>query len=66
MFGMGTTELLIVFGIFVLFFGARKIPEVAAGLGKSIGSFKRAMREGDEPPAEARAAPPATKDKPAT
>jgi sec-independent protein translocase protein TatA len=43
MFGFGTTELLIVVGLIILFFGARKVSELAQGVGEAIkylrGSF---------------------------
>ena len=42
------TELLIIFGIIVLLFGAKKIPELAKGLGKGIKNFKSEMKEVDE------------------
>jgi len=42
------TELLLVFGIIVLLFGAKKIPELAKGLGKGIKNFKSEMKEVDE------------------
>ena len=45
MFGLGPTELLIVFLIILLVFGAKRIPEIAQGLGKGITEFKRAARE---------------------
>ncbi len=41
------TELLLIFGIIVLLFGAKKIPELAKGLGKGIKNFKEEMKEGD-------------------
>ena len=44
----GGTELLIIFGIIVLLFGAKKIPDLAKGLGKGIKNFKSEMREVDE------------------
>ena len=44
----GGTELLIIFGIIVLLFGAKKIPELAKGLGKGIKNFKSEMKEVDE------------------
>ncbi|WP_457745412.1 Sec-independent protein translocase subunit TatA/TatB [Sulfurimonas sp.] len=42
------TELLIIFGIIVLLFGAKKIPDLAKGLGKGIKNFKAEMKETDE------------------
>jgi sec-independent protein translocase protein TatA len=45
MFGIGTTELLIIMFIVLLLFGAKKLPELARGLGKGIREFKRASNE---------------------
>jgi sec-independent protein translocase protein TatA len=42
------TELLLIFGIIVLLFGAKKIPDLAKGLGKGIKNFKQEMKEIDE------------------
>jgi sec-independent protein translocase protein TatA len=39
-------EWLIVLGIIVLLFGAKKLPELARSLGKSSSEFKRGMKEG--------------------
>jgi len=47
------TELLIIFGIIVLLFGAKKIPDLAKGLGKGIKNFKAEMKEVDEVAEEA-------------
>lgn len=44
----GGTELLLIFGIIVLLFGAKKIPDLAKGLGKGIKNFKSEMKEVDE------------------
>ena len=44
----GGTELLIIFGIVILLFGAKKIPELAKGFGKGIKNFKAEMKEVDE------------------
>ncbi len=44
----GTTELVIIFGIIVLLFGAKKIPDLAKGFGKGIKNFKNEMKEVDE------------------
>jgi len=42
MFGMGGSELMLIMVVFLLFFGANKIPEIARGLGKGIREFKDA------------------------
>ncbi len=36
---------LIVFGIVILLFGAKKIPELAKGVGQGIRNFKKEMKE---------------------
>jgi sec-independent protein translocase protein TatA len=38
-------ELLLIFGIIVLLFGAKKIPDLAKGLGKGIKNFKEEMKD---------------------
>jgi len=43
MFGLGTTELIIILGIAFVFFGGKKLPEIGAGLGKAITSFKKGL-----------------------
>ena len=40
--GIGWTELIVVFCVVLLFFGARRIPEVARALGKASREFKNA------------------------
>lgn len=45
MFGIGTTELLIILFIILLVFGSKKLPELAQGLGKGIREFKKASNE---------------------
>ncbi len=42
---IGGQELVIIFVIVLLLFGAKKIPELARGLGKSMGEFKKAREE---------------------
>jgi len=48
MFGLGIWELVLIFGIVLLLFGARRLPDIAAGLGGAVSSFKRSLREGEE------------------
>ncbi len=45
---IGTTELLIILGIVLIFVGAKKLPELAQGVGKGIREFRKASRELDE------------------
>jgi sec-independent protein translocase protein TatA len=46
MFGLRTPELLIILFVFVLLFGATKLPQLGESLGKGIRSFKRAAEHG--------------------
>ena len=43
---IGFTELLFIFLIVVVLFGASRIPEIGRGLGSGIQNFKAAMRGG--------------------
>jgi sec-independent protein translocase protein TatA len=45
---IGATEIILILLVILIFFGARKIPELAQGLGKGIREFRKAMREGEE------------------
>lgn len=47
MFGLGTTEALIVLAIIVLMFGGRKLPELGRSMGKAITNFKQGMKDED-------------------
>jgi len=38
--GLGPTELLIILGVLVLLFGAKKLPELARGSGRALRIFK--------------------------
>ena len=42
MFGLGVQELIIIFLIIMVLFGAKKLPDLAKGLGKGIREFKTA------------------------
>jgi len=60
-FGLGTTELILIALVVLLLFGGRKIPELMKGLGKGVKSFKDGVSgieddlknpEKKEPPAD--------------
>jgi len=48
MFGFGVTELVLILVIILVIFGAGKLPEIGAGLGKGIKNFKKATTGEDE------------------
>lgn len=45
---LGFTEIAILLLILVLFFGAKRIPEIGASIGKGIKEFKRGLKTEDE------------------
>ena len=45
MFGIGMPELIIILVIILIIFGAGKLPEIGAGMGKAIKNFKGATEE---------------------
>jgi sec-independent protein translocase protein TatA len=47
-FGLGTTELILIALVVLLRFGGKKIPELMKGLGKGVKSFKDGMDGFDE------------------
>ena len=44
MFGIGPTELMVIFLVILLLFGAKRLPELARSLGKSMNEFKQGMQ----------------------
>lgn len=48
MFMTGWQEILLVLVVILLLFGARKLPELARSLGKSLGEFKKGKAEGEK------------------
>ncbi|PLX94182.1 MAG: twin-arginine translocase TatA/TatE family subunit [Desulfuromonas sp.] len=47
MFGLGTPELLVILGIIVVLFGAKRLPQLGAGLGKGIKNFKQGLKDNE-------------------
>ena len=43
--GIGTPELIVIGLVIIVFFGAKRIPEIARGFGKGIREFKDATKE---------------------
>jgi sec-independent protein translocase protein TatA len=42
---IGAAELLIIFILFIVFFGGKKIAQLAKGAGETVGELKRAKKE---------------------
>ncbi len=51
MFGLGLGEILIILVIIILIFGAKRLPEIGTGLGKTVRELKkiRGERKADKP-----------------
>jgi len=46
--GLGAQEMLIIVGVLLLLFGAKRIPEIAKGLGRGITDFKKALNASED------------------
>jgi sec-independent protein translocase protein TatA len=44
-FGLGGWEVIVILAVVLLLFGAKKLPDLAKGLGTGIKEFKKATRE---------------------
>jgi Tat protein translocase TatB subunit len=66
MFGIGMTELVVIFAIALIVLGPKRLPELARSLGRGIAEFRRASvdlrREFMDASEEARIAPPKLPD----
>lgn len=58
MFGIGLPELLVIFFVCLLLFGAARLPDIGRSLGEGIREFKRAVREGQENEPKPKEGPP--------
>jgi len=48
MFGLGMGEMLIILAVVILIFGAKKLPQIGAGLGQGIQNFRKAVKGQEE------------------
>jgi len=76
LFNLGGGEIILILALILILFGARKLPELAKGLGQGIKEFKKATREVTEeihsstmedstpPPPPQRTLPPAPQPEP--
>lgn len=48
MFGLGTTELIIILVLVLIIFGAGRLPDIGNALGRGIRNFKKAVDTNDE------------------
>jgi sec-independent protein translocase protein TatA len=67
LFNLGGTEIILILLLVLILFGAKKLPELAKGLGQGIKEFKKATREvtdevqnavNEPPPGPAKSSPP--------
>ncbi len=47
-FGIGFGEMILIFAVLLLVFGAKRLPEIGGAMGKSIRDFKRSINGLDE------------------
>lgn len=61
--GIGMGQIILVFLLVLLFFGAKRLPEIARAMGKAANEFHRAKNEVLNPPPNAAEPPPAVEAK---
>lgn len=60
LFNLGGPDLIIILGIFLLLFGAKKLPELARGMGQAVKEFSKAKDEFDRELSKAAESPTPT------
>lgn len=45
---IGTTEIVIIAVVILIFFGGKKLPELAKGIGEAIREFKKSAKDDDD------------------
>jgi sec-independent protein translocase protein TatA len=50
MMGLGVGEIVLILALLVLLFGAKRIPQIAKGLGEGIRNFRTSIKEGADNP----------------
>jgi sec-independent protein translocase protein TatA len=50
MMGLGVGEIVLILALLVLLFGAKRIPQIARGLGEGIRNFRTSIKEGADDP----------------
>ena len=63
-FNLGGGEIILILAIVLILFGAKKLPELAKGLGQGIKEFKKATHNASEGLRESMADSPATAPRP--
>ena len=64
LFNLGGGEIILILAIILILFGAKKLPELAKGLGQGIKEFKKATQNASEGLREAMAESPSTAPRP--
>ena len=60
---LGGPEIILIILVIVVFFGAKKIPNIAKGLGEGIREFRKAIRDGQAEDADETKKPDEQNDK---
>ena len=47
---LGVPELMIIFLIIIVLFGASRLPQIGKGIGEGIRNFKKGLKAGEEEP----------------